>query len=265
LGASPAGQHYLSMHDAACAWAKRNRALIANRFLSCLSTNSAAGSRCVMDIWHNNVVAKTFSQPCFHNDALNAFYPLATPTTPTDVTAFTKPNRSTDDADADIDNDNDVADDKPEDYDAVLPPSTSSKEKKTVSSPAVAPSTVTPSAVNVPSPTPAATGATLTSTSTPSTSTSSSSSSSSLSSSSSTSSSTTTNIEAKETSLWLHRKGAAPGDMGPLVIPGSRGAFSYLVQPIGDRATQEYAGYSLAHGAGYVMACHQSVLVISFI
>ncbi|QVL32787.1 RNA ligase RtcB family protein [Telmatocola sphagniphila] len=46
---------------------------------------------------------------------------------------------------------------------------------------------------------------------------------------------------------WVHRKGAAAGDMGPLVIPGSRGAMSYLVAPQGDLAS---AAYSLAHGAG---------------
>ncbi len=48
-------------------------------------------------------------------------------------------------------------------------------------------------------------------------------------------------------SLWLHRKGAAPSDRGPLVIPGSRGTFSYLVQPCGDGASH---AWSLAHGAG---------------
>eukprot|EP00160_Parvularia_atlantis_P000089 Unigene10078_Nuclearia_a/m.30759 Unigene10078_Nuclearia_a/g.30759 ORF Unigene10078_Nuclearia_a/g.30759 Unigene10078_Nuclearia_a/m.30759 type:complete len:464 (-) Unigene10078_Nuclearia_a:588-1979(-) len=47
--------------------------------------------------------------------------------------------------------------------------------------------------------------------------------------------------------LWLHRKGAAPADRGPLVIPGSRGTLSYLLQPIGDQAPN---AYSLAHGAG---------------
>lgn len=47
--------------------------------------------------------------------------------------------------------------------------------------------------------------------------------------------------------IWLHRKGAAPSTDGPLVIPGSRGDFSYLVQPISPRAE---SGYSLAHGAG---------------
>ncbi len=47
---------------------------------------------------------------------------------------------------------------------------------------------------------------------------------------------------------WLHRKGAAPSTCGPLVIPGSRGAFSYLVMPAGEAG--ERSAYSLAHGAG---------------
>jgi release factor H-coupled RctB family protein len=46
---------------------------------------------------------------------------------------------------------------------------------------------------------------------------------------------------------WLHRKGAAPSTCGPLVIPGSRGAFSYLVLPVD---ASERSCYSLAHGAG---------------
>jgi len=46
---------------------------------------------------------------------------------------------------------------------------------------------------------------------------------------------------------WIHRKGAAPSDQGPVVIPGSRGSFSYLVMPTGER---EVSAYSLAHGAG---------------
>lgn len=33
--------------------------------------------------------------------------------------------------------------------------------------------------------------------------------------------------------LWCHRKGAIPSDAGPVVIPGSRGAFSYLVEDDG--------------------------------
>lgn len=48
---------------------------------------------------------------------------------------------------------------------------------------------------------------------------------------------------------WLHRKGAAPADAGPVVIPGSRGAFSYLVLPHAEAATHKSAA-SLAHGAG---------------
>ena len=47
---------------------------------------------------------------------------------------------------------------------------------------------------------------------------------------------------------WLHRKGAAPADCGLVVIPGSRGDFSYLVEPVPERADD--ALYSLAHGAG---------------
>lgn len=45
---------------------------------------------------------------------------------------------------------------------------------------------------------------------------------------------------------WLHRKGATPADQGVLVIPGSRGDFSYLVEPIADARSL----LSLAHGAG---------------
>lgn len=47
---------------------------------------------------------------------------------------------------------------------------------------------------------------------------------------------------------WLHRKGAAPADKGTIVIPGSRGDLTYLVQPRLDAAAR--ALHSLAHGAG---------------
>eukprot|EP01130_Rhizamoeba_saxonica_P016156 TRINITY_DN7409_c0_g1_i1.p1 TRINITY_DN7409_c0_g1~~TRINITY_DN7409_c0_g1_i1.p1 ORF type:complete len:238 (+),score=65.70 TRINITY_DN7409_c0_g1_i1:848-1561(+) len=50
--------------------------------------------------------------------------------------------------------------------------------------------------------------------------------------------------------LWLHRKGAAPSNCGPVVIPGSRGAFSYLVEPIAEEQIQQTSAASLAHGAG---------------
>lgn len=46
---------------------------------------------------------------------------------------------------------------------------------------------------------------------------------------------------------WLHRKGAATSDRGPLVIPGSRGSLSYLVAPQGE---QSKVLFSLPHGAG---------------
>jgi len=46
---------------------------------------------------------------------------------------------------------------------------------------------------------------------------------------------------------WIHRKGAAPSDAGLVIVPGSRGAHSYLVEPApGSFET----GFSLAHGAG---------------
>jgi release factor H-coupled RctB family protein len=52
---------------------------------------------------------------------------------------------------------------------------------------------------------------------------------------------------AEGTTVWLHRKGAAPSDKGPLVIPGSRGTFSYLVQPVDEQSAN---AWSVAHGAG---------------
>lgn len=45
---------------------------------------------------------------------------------------------------------------------------------------------------------------------------------------------------------WLHRKGAAPSDQGLVIIPGSRGSYSYLVKPV----ATDIALRSLAHGAG---------------
>ena len=58
---------------------------------------------------------------------------------------------------------------------------------------------------------------------------------------------TVTPINYKNRPCWLHRKGASPSDQGIIMIPGSRGTYSYLVQPIGE---QEENAYSLAHGAG---------------
>lgn len=45
---------------------------------------------------------------------------------------------------------------------------------------------------------------------------------------------------------YIHRKGAAPADLGPVVIPGSRGALSYIVMP----KESKLSAYSIAHGAG---------------
>lgn len=47
---------------------------------------------------------------------------------------------------------------------------------------------------------------------------------------------------------WLHRKGAAPSNEGPVVIPGSRGSLTYLVEPVAEAGS--IALHSLAHGAG---------------
>lgn len=47
--------------------------------------------------------------------------------------------------------------------------------------------------------------------------------------------------------VWLHRKGAVAAESDYVVIPGSRGALSYLVKPVGDGASH---AWSLAHGAG---------------
>lgn len=46
---------------------------------------------------------------------------------------------------------------------------------------------------------------------------------------------------------WVHRKGAVAVEGGFVVIPGSRGALSYLVKSIGDGPSH---AWSLAHGAG---------------
>ncbi len=46
---------------------------------------------------------------------------------------------------------------------------------------------------------------------------------------------------------WIHRKGAAPSTGGPVVIPGSRGALTYLVLPTEPNVQ---SAFSLAHGAG---------------
>jgi release factor H-coupled RctB family protein len=54
-------------------------------------------------------------------------------------------------------------------------------------------------------------------------------------------------VEPEGSVRWIHRKGAAPSTAGPVVIPGSRGAHSYLVMP---KDPTMGSAYSLAHGAG---------------
>lgn len=46
---------------------------------------------------------------------------------------------------------------------------------------------------------------------------------------------------------WIHRKGSVTSEGEFVVIPGSRGALTYIVKPIGDGPSH---AWSLAHGAG---------------
>jgi release factor H-coupled RctB family protein len=56
-----------------------------------------------------------------------------------------------------------------------------------------------------------------------------------------------TRHESDDEVVWVHRKGAVAADNEFVVIPGSRGSFSYIVKPTGDG---ESHAWSLAHGAG---------------
>lgn len=58
---------------------------------------------------------------------------------------------------------------------------------------------------------------------------------------------TVTQVTLNQSNYWLHRKGASPADEGLVMIPGSRGSFSYLVKPVGEQTEN---AFSLAHGAG---------------
>lgn len=57
-------------------------------------------------------------------------------------------------------------------------------------------------------------------------------------------------LESK--TVIIHRKGATPSNKGYVVIPGSRGSYSYLVKPLEENSW--IGGYSLAHGAGRKMS-----------
>lgn len=41
-------------------------------------------------------------------------------------------------------------------------------------------------------------------------------------------------LGGSDEALWVHRKGAAPADRGIAPCPGSRGDFTWLLQPLGD-------------------------------
>ncbi len=58
------------------------------------------------------------------------------------------------------------------------------------------------------------------------------------------------NLVERRDGGWLHRKGAAPGDGGDVLVAGTRGTPSYLVATHAGRD----AGWSVAHGAGRKMS-----------
>lgn len=47
--------------------------------------------------------------------------------------------------------------------------------------------------------------------------------------------------------LFIHRKGAVSAEVGPVIVPGSRGSLTYIISPT-DKV--EDSAYSLSHGAG---------------
>lgn len=191
---SEEGRRYMENHDKALIWAKSNRALIAHRFMSCLTQSPVQalcedafsdptpdGSRRVLDIWHNFVSKKQFINP------------------PNSEKSNNEPdNTATKDA---------CCDSKSSSIE------TSTTEASTTLSAATSSSSPTNEAKD--------SQGTL-----------------------------SKPYAVGQSSLWLHRKGAAPADAGPVVIPGSRGHYSYLVLPSKDNTDLENAAYSLAHGAG---------------
>ncbi|MDR1546059.1 MAG: RNA ligase RtcB family protein [Deltaproteobacteria bacterium] len=55
------------------------------------------------------------------------------------------------------------------------------------------------------------------------------------------------NFVERRGEVFVHRKGAVSSLRGPVVLPGSRGSWSYLLKPDPDSAA---AAFSLSHGAG---------------
>ncbi|PVF98777.1 release factor H-coupled R [Serendipita vermifera] len=58
-------------------------------------------------------------------------------------------------------------------------------------------------------------------------------------------------VDGEMKDVWLHRKGAVPSDRGFVPCPGSRGDFSWILQPAGRGKVN---AFSLAHGAGRLHA-----------
>lgn len=55
------------------------------------------------------------------------------------------------------------------------------------------------------------------------------------------------NFLGKRGNQYIHRKGAVSSEVGSVIIPGSRGSLTYIVNPT-DKTSQH--AYSLSHGAG---------------
>jgi len=55
------------------------------------------------------------------------------------------------------------------------------------------------------------------------------------------------NFIEKREEIYIHRKGAVSSEVGPVVIPGSRGSLTYIVYPTNNK---EKSAFSLSHGAG---------------
>jgi release factor H-coupled RctB family protein len=69
------------------------------------------------------------------------------------------------------------------------------------------------------------------------------------------------NFYEEKDGMVIHRKGAAPCKLGKLiVIPGSRGAKTYVVLPLKSDITH---GYSVSHGAGRKVSRHKAVDIMN--
>ncbi len=56
-----------------------------------------------------------------------------------------------------------------------------------------------------------------------------------------------TPVDLENSRFWLHHKGAVPSNQGPVIVAGTRGSLSYIIEPLGE---QNANLWSLAHGAG---------------